>query len=170
MRRIPAREVRSDIGEDGFERDLGLRNPACPLALSHTQNSSAMEQVSPPLYFRVSDFMRLSAACDGDPPLQLRLSSDEMDLPIFLLTACAPMVSRHLRAISTERVESSRRRRWIDGHNDLPWAIRESRTAPRDVDAYDLRKHTAVIPISSAFAGNGHVQFGRITSPANCRL
>ncbi|MFI5244017.1 MAG: dipeptidase, partial [Gemmatimonadales bacterium] len=30
----------------------------------------------------------------------------------------------------------------VDGHNDLPWAIRESRTAPRDVDAYDLRKKT----------------------------
>ncbi len=30
----------------------------------------------------------------------------------------------------------------IDGHNDLPWAIRESKTAPRDVDAYDLRKPT----------------------------
>ncbi len=27
----------------------------------------------------------------------------------------------------------------IDGHNDLPWAIRESATAPRDVEAYDLR-------------------------------
>jgi membrane dipeptidase len=31
----------------------------------------------------------------------------------------------------------------IDGHNDLPWAIRESATAPRDVEAYDLRRHTA---------------------------
>ena len=31
----------------------------------------------------------------------------------------------------------------VDGHNDLPWAIRESSTAPRDVDAYDLRKKTA---------------------------
>ena len=30
----------------------------------------------------------------------------------------------------------------IDGHNDLPWAIRESATAPRDVDAYDLRTRT----------------------------
>ncbi len=30
----------------------------------------------------------------------------------------------------------------IDGHNDLPWAIRENRSAPRDVDAYDLRKRT----------------------------
>ena len=30
----------------------------------------------------------------------------------------------------------------IDGHNDLPWAIRESKTAPRDVEAYDLRRTT----------------------------
>src|ERR1017187_7649222 len=30
----------------------------------------------------------------------------------------------------------------IDGHNDLPWAIRENKAAPRDVDAYDLRKRT----------------------------
>ena len=31
----------------------------------------------------------------------------------------------------------------IDGHNDLPWAIRESKTAPHDVEAYDLRRPTA---------------------------
>ncbi len=31
----------------------------------------------------------------------------------------------------------------IDGHNDLPWTIRESEKAPRDVAAYDLRTHTA---------------------------
>ena len=30
----------------------------------------------------------------------------------------------------------------IDGHNDLPWAIRERKEAPRDVAAYDLRKTT----------------------------
>ncbi len=30
----------------------------------------------------------------------------------------------------------------IDGHNDLPWEIRESKTAPRDVAAYDLRART----------------------------
>ncbi|MHB1224610.1 MAG: dipeptidase [Gemmatimonadaceae bacterium] len=28
----------------------------------------------------------------------------------------------------------------IDGHNDLPWAVREDTVAPRDVEAYDLRK------------------------------
>src|SRR5215218_9758714 len=31
----------------------------------------------------------------------------------------------------------------IDGHNDLPWAIRESKEAPRDVAAYDLKTHTS---------------------------
>ena len=30
----------------------------------------------------------------------------------------------------------------IDGHNDLPWAIRENTAAPHDVEAYDLRKKT----------------------------
>lgn len=31
----------------------------------------------------------------------------------------------------------------IDGHNDLPWAIRESAKSPHDVEAYDLRKPTS---------------------------
>ncbi|HJV21348.1 MAG TPA: dipeptidase [Holophagaceae bacterium] len=30
----------------------------------------------------------------------------------------------------------------VDGHNDLPWEIRDSKTAPMDVEAYDLRKRT----------------------------
>jgi membrane dipeptidase len=30
----------------------------------------------------------------------------------------------------------------IDGHNDLPWEIRESKNAPRDVAAYNLRKRS----------------------------
>ncbi len=30
----------------------------------------------------------------------------------------------------------------VDGHNDLPWAIREDSVAPRDVAAYDLRRPT----------------------------
>ena len=30
----------------------------------------------------------------------------------------------------------------IDGHNDLPWAIRDYEKAPGDVAAYDLRRHT----------------------------
>lgn len=30
----------------------------------------------------------------------------------------------------------------VDGHNDLPWAIRTFESAPRDVEAYDLRGRT----------------------------
>jgi membrane dipeptidase len=30
----------------------------------------------------------------------------------------------------------------VDGHNDLPWAIREDSVAPRNVEAYDLRQRT----------------------------
>jgi membrane dipeptidase len=31
----------------------------------------------------------------------------------------------------------------VDGHNDLPWTIREDKAHPMDVDAYDLRKLNA---------------------------
>ena len=31
----------------------------------------------------------------------------------------------------------------LDGHNDLPWEIREDAKAPMDVEAYDLRKRTS---------------------------
>jgi membrane dipeptidase len=41
----------------------------------------------------------------------------------------------------------------IDGHNDLPWAIRQSKPKPRDVVAYDLRQRTA-----------GDTDFGRIAA------
>jgi len=30
----------------------------------------------------------------------------------------------------------------VDGHNDLPWRIREDTVRPRDVEAYDLRRRT----------------------------
>ena len=46
-----------------------------------------------------------------------------------------PHMARARRVLSTTPL--------IDGHNDLPWAIRETSTAPRDVEAYDLRKKTA---------------------------
>ncbi len=39
----------------------------------------------------------------------------------------------------------------IDGHNDLPWEIRNSKTAPRDVAAYDLRRRAP-----------GHTDFERL--------
>jgi membrane dipeptidase len=57
-----------------------------------------------------------------------------------------PMVSRQPEKQSETDLDRARRilstTPLIDGHNDLAWAIRESKTAPRDVDAYDLRKRT----------------------------
>ena len=54
----------------------------------------------------------------------------------------------------------------IDGHNDLPWAIRESATAPRDVGAYDLREPTAGMTDLERLA-RGHVggQFWSVYIP-----
>lgn len=59
--------------------------------------------------------------------------------------AADPHLARALRVLRTTPL--------IDGHNDLPWAIRESKIAPRDVDAYDLRKTTP-----------GHTDFARLAA------
>jgi membrane dipeptidase len=50
-------------------------------------------------------------------------------------TSADPHMARARRVLSTTPL--------IDGHNDLPWAIREATAAPHDVEAYDLRKKTA---------------------------
>ena len=39
------------------------------------------------------------------------------------------------------RKNCSRKAILFDGHNDLPWAIRQLKDAPGDVDAYDIREH-----------------------------
>jgi membrane dipeptidase len=49
-------------------------------------------------------------------------------------TANDPYLARAKRILSETPL--------IDGHNDLPWRIREDSIAHGDVDAYDLRKHT----------------------------
>src|SRR5262249_48441892 len=48
--------------------------------------------------------------------------------------ATDPYLARALRVLQTAPV--------IDGHNDLPWRIREDTVHPMDVEAYDLRKRT----------------------------
>src|SRR5512134_803341 len=45
-----------------------------------------------------------------------------------------PALARALAVLSRHPV--------FDGHNDLPWAIRENAAAPGDVAAYDLRSRT----------------------------
>ena len=63
-------------------------------------------------------------------------------LASLILVATGPLAGQ------TDTADLARARRvlaatpLIDGHNDLPWAVREYRAAPRDVNAYDLRTTT----------------------------
>ena len=59
----------------------------------------------------------------------------------------------------------------IDGHNDLPWEIRTSKTAPMDVQAYNLNAQTlGNTDIPRLRAGRGAApSSGRSTSPARPR-
>jgi membrane dipeptidase len=58
----------------------------------------------------------------------------------------------------------------IDGHNDLPWAIRERRDAPRDVGRYDLRGRTAGhTDLPRLAAGMVGAQFWSVYVPGEIR-
>jgi membrane dipeptidase len=65
--------------------------------------------------------------------------SSEAAVVLVLLAAVAPAAEND--ALERARAVLSRHP-VIDGHNDLPWAIRENAAAPRDVAAYDLRSRT----------------------------
>jgi membrane dipeptidase len=76
-------------------------------------------------------------------------------LPIVLLGACS---TASTRTGAADRSESAVRVRallsgapLVDGHNDLPWAVRQYEAAPHDVVAYDLRTRTP-----------GHTDIGRL--------
>ena len=58
----------------------------------------------------------------------------------------------------------------IDGHNDLPWTIRESEKAPRDVAAYDLRTQTTGhTDLSRLAQGQVGAQFWSIYIPGEIK-
>ena len=58
----------------------------------------------------------------------------------------------------------------IDGHNDLPWEIRESKTAPMDVAAYDLRTRTpGHTDLERLKAGQVGAQFWSIYVPGEVK-
>ena len=59
-------------------------------------------------------------------------------LPLAAQTTPTPANARYLAR--AKRI--LRQTPLIDGHNDLPWRIREDSIARGNVDAYDLRKHT----------------------------
>ncbi len=65
----------------------------------------------------------------------------------------------HAKALLAEHI-------LIDGHNDLPWAVREAKVAPGDVAAYDLRaKTTGQTDIPRLRAGMVGGQFWSVYVP-----
>jgi membrane dipeptidase len=76
--------------------------------------------------------------------------------------ATDPHMTKARRVLSTTPL--------VDGHNDLPWAIREATAAPHDVEAYDLRKkaagHTDLDRLKKGMVGG---QFWSIYIPGEIR-
>jgi membrane dipeptidase len=58
--------------------------------------------------------------------------------PASSSAAAAPQPDRHMEIARRVLMSTP----LIDGHNDLPWAIRTDTIAPHDVEAYDLRRTT----------------------------
>lgn len=71
-----------------------------------------------------------------------------------------PYLARALNVLATTPL--------IDGHNDLPWEIRESKAAPYDVNAYDLRVRSAgMTDIHRLRAGHVGAQFWSVYVPGD---
>ena len=90
-------------------------------------------------------------------------------LPAFLVLSAAalsvtraqandPNMARALRVLRAAPV--------MDGHNDLPWRIREDSVHPMDVEAYDLRKKTpGMTDLARLKQGHVGAQFWSIYIP-----
>ena len=58
----------------------------------------------------------------------------------------------------------------VDGHNDLPWALREEKESPRDVEAYNLRRQTkGMTDIARLRKGQVGGQFWSVYIPGEIR-
>jgi len=58
----------------------------------------------------------------------------------------------------------------VDGHNDLPWALREEKETPRDVEAYNLRRKTrGMTDIARLRKGQVGGQFWSVYIPGEIR-
>src|SRR5690349_1410924 len=72
--------------------------------------------------------------------------------------AADPFLARAIKVLSEQPV--------IDGHNDLPWRIREDKNHPMDVEAYDLRGHTpGMTDLARLKAGHVGGQFWSVYIP-----
>jgi len=73
-------------------------------------------------------------------------------LPVLLLLSASPLAAQAGTPLERAR-RILREAPLIDGHNDVVWEIRTSKTAPFDVDAYDLARTTP-----------GHTDFQRLAA------
>jgi membrane dipeptidase len=73
-------------------------------------------------------------------------------------SAADPYMARAIKVLTVQPI--------IDGHNDLPWRIREDRNHPMDVEAYDLRQHTpGMTDLARLKAGHVGGQFWSVYIP-----
>jgi membrane dipeptidase len=73
------------------------------------------------------------------------MRSSSLHLLCLCLAAGAPLAAQTAGPTARDSARALRILRAspvFDGHNDLPWRIREDSVNPRDVEAYDLRTHT----------------------------
>ena len=82
-------------------------------------------------------------------------------LPVTAQTTSAPSAADRARALRVLAAHPV-----FDGHNDLPWRIREDKTHPGDVAAYDLRKKTpGMTDLPRLKAGHVGAQFWSVYIP-----
>ncbi|HZN98311.1 MAG TPA: dipeptidase [Gemmatimonadales bacterium] len=101
---------------------------------------------------------------------RLPLTLSLFPLTLFLMTNTTPVAGQSNDAALEHARKLLESAPLIDGHNDLPWEIRESKTAPRNVAAYDLRKrapkHTDLARLA---AGKVGAQFWSIYVPGEIK-
>ncbi|PYP42529.1 MAG: membrane dipeptidase [Gemmatimonadetes bacterium] len=94
-------------------------------------------------------------------------------LPLALLAALAAPLAAQTPGADSALALARRVLRTtplVDGHNDLPWRIREDSVAPGDVEAYDLRKKApGMTDIARLRAGMVGAQFWSIYIPGEIK-
>lgn len=85
---------------------------------------------------------------------------------LFAALATSGLHAQDVHASRVQRVLSTTP--LVDGHNDLPWAIRNDATAPMDVAAYDLRRTTpGHTDLARLRAGGVGAQFWSVYIPCD---
>jgi membrane dipeptidase len=104
---------------------------------------------------RVSSLAAAALSCIIAAP---SVGAQSADSTVTTSSATARDMTRALRVLKKYPV--------LDGHNDLPWRIREDSVHPRDVEAYDLRTRTpGMTDLARLKAGHVGAQFWSVYIP-----